>query len=226
MRAWQKSTLMMHTFLSSLQILTMGALINCVELKESAKNCAIMASLTVHPRSLAREGSRLSGGGGVSSKCLAPEFLAKLLVRCTRTFAHQLEGDRPDQGEEEPSSPSPQGKYGSITSGPRGSDSTSLEVASKAQSMTPTAAQEGEGEELMSHTEGADLVLGGHCALLLGLLLREQERSRCGQRRRHGRGHGERVGLAVVLRLYLVLVWFMVYCSFSCFALFFFHAQN
>ena len=164
----------------------MGALINCVELKERAKNCAIMANLTAHPLSHASEGSRrggqLSGEGGLSSKCLAPEFLAKLLVRCTRKFAHQLEGDRPDQGEEEPSSPSPQAKYGSITNGSRGADSTSLEIASKEQSMTPMTAQEAEGEDLMSHAEGADLVLGGHCALLLGLLIREQEGSRCEQR--------------------------------------------
>lgn len=162
----------------------MGALINCVELKESAKNCAIMASLTAYPHSHAPEGSRrggqLSSGRGSSSKCLAPEFLAKLLVRCTRNFAHQLEGDRPDHGEEEPSSPSPQAKYGGITNGPRGADPTSPETASNAQNMVPAVAQEAEGEELMSHTEGADLVLGGHCALLLGLLIREQQGSRYG----------------------------------------------
>lgn len=164
----------------------MGALINCVELKESAKNCATVASLTTYPRSGPHErstagGKQLSGGKGLSSKCLAPEFLAKLLVRCTRSFAQQLESNRPDQGEEEPSSPSPPKQYGSITNGPSSADSTSLEVASKAQSITPTPAQEAEGEggELMSHKEGADLVLGGHCALLLGLLIREQEGSRC-----------------------------------------------
>ena len=186
----------------------MGALINCVELKESANNCAIMASLTTYPRYDVPEGSRrdgqLSGVRGVSSKCLAPEFLAKLLVRCTINFAHQLEGDRPDHGEEEPSSPSPQAKYGDIADGPRGAGPTSPETASNAQSMTPTAAQEAEGEELMSHTEGAELVLGGHCALLLGLLIREQQDSRFRQKAK--RRGGGMVGPSVVLRVILLVV--------------------
>ncbi|CAM9254807.1 unnamed protein product, partial [Sphacelaria rigidula] len=38
--------------------------------------------------------------------------------------------------------------------------------------------EEEEAEELMSAAEGAELVLGGHCALLLGLLVREDEKSR------------------------------------------------
>lgn len=185
----------------------MSALINCVELKESADNCAAMASLAVHPPTTARAvdetmfgGNRreqkelLFGGvGGLSSsRCLAPEFLAMLLIRCTRSFAHQLEGDRTDEdGEEGAASPAPArvqqpGRrimdHGDSRNG--AGSSTALAVAPTAEraiSPAPVTPQGGDnGEQLMSHAEGTDLVLGGHCALLLGLLVREQEANRCG----------------------------------------------
>lgn len=189
----------------------MSALINCVELKESADNCTAMASLAVHPPGARVAGERMVGdnrakqqqllsdmSGLSSSRCMAPEFLAKLLIRCTRSFAHQLEGDRPgEDGEEEPASPAParsqQPGRGTVDHSSRdgAGSSTTLAVAPIGEPMTSAAStipQEGEnGEQLMSHTEGTDLVLGGHCALLLGLLVREQESNRCGK----GRGGPE-----------------------------------
>lgn len=181
----------------------MSALINCVELKESADNCTAMARLAVHPpgarvaddrRKQQQEQQQLPTVGGLaSSRCLAPEFLAKLLVRCTRSFAHQLGGDRPgEDGEEELVSAAPakaqqagRGIKGRSSSDGGGS-STALAVPATGERMASAASaipQEGDsGEQLMSHSEGTDLVLGGHCALLLGLLVRDQESNRCGKR--------------------------------------------
>lgn len=181
----------------------MSALINCVELKESAHNCVAMASLAVNPPSA--EGERTSGagrhqqqsrsfaGGLISSRCLAPEFLAKLLIRSTRSFAHQLEAGR--QGEEDedgPASPAScrapeHARRGKTTdrSSKEGADSSGPLAAPPSAEATASAAL-GEpqgadgGEQLMSHAEGTDLVLGGHCALLLGLLVRGHESNRCG----------------------------------------------
>lgn len=186
----------------------MSALINCVELKESAGNCAAVASLAVRPPTTARAVDKKMFGGhrrkreeqgsGVvgelsSSRCLAPEFLAKLLIRCTRSFAHQLEDDPPDgDGGKEPASPTPartkqqSGRDTMAHSSSRDDScsSTALAVAPTAASAispAPVIPQEGDnGEQLMSHAEGVDLVLGGHCALLLGLLVREHEANRCG----------------------------------------------
>lgn len=185
----------------------MSALINCVELKESADNCAAMASLAVHPPATARAvDERMFGGdrrkqteplpgvvGDLSlPRCPAPEFLARLLIRCTRSFAHQLEADRPDgDGEEEPASSAPArmqepGRRTTDHSGSRDGASSSKALAAAptavpAISPAPVTPQGGDsGEQLMSHAEGTDLVLGGHCALLLGLLVREQEANRCG----------------------------------------------
>eukprot|EP00903_Cladosiphon_okamuranus_P007872 g7609.t1 len=189
------------------QILAMSALINCVELKESADNCAAIARLAVHPLATARAvADRMFGGnrqkseklqpgvvGNLSSlpRCLAPEFLARLLIRCTRSFAHQLEADRPNAvGEDRPASPVParmQQPAGHRTTDHSGSgegvgSSTASSVAltaAPAMSPAPVTPQGGDGgEQLMSHAEGTDLVLGGHCALLLGLLIREQEANR------------------------------------------------
>lgn len=180
----------------------MSALINCMELKESANNCTAMASLAVHPPHARVAGERtkqeqpLSAVGGLSSsRCLAPEFLAKLLVRCTRSFVHQLEADRPgEDGEEGPASAAPvkvQQPGRGITdhkSRDDGCASMALVVPPTVEPLTPAASaipQEGDsGEQLMSHSEGTDLVLGGHCALLLGLLIREQESNRCGKGRK------------------------------------------
>lgn len=192
------------------QILAMSALINCVELKESADNCAAIARLAVQSPATARAvDDRMFGGnrrkrekekllpgvvGSLSSstRCLAPEFLARLLIRCTRSFAHQLEADRPDgDGEEGPASPAParmQQHAGRRTTDHSGSKDGA--GSSTASSVAPTAAPavspapatprgEDGGEQLMSHAEGTDLVLGGHCALLLGLLVREEEANRC-----------------------------------------------
>lgn len=185
----------------------MSALINCVELKESADNCAAMASLAVRPPATARAADQRMFGGhrrkqkelllGVvgdlsSSRCLAPEFLARLLIRCTRSFAHQLEAGRSDEDDEEgPASPAPArmqqpGHRTTDHHDPRdgAGASTGLSVApteAPAISPAPVMPQGGDsGEQLMSHAEGTDLVLGGHCALLLGLLIREQEANRCG----------------------------------------------
>lgn len=194
----------------------MSALINCVELKESADNCAAMASLAVHPPPTARSvDERVFGGhrgkpkellpgvvGDLSShRCLAPEFLARLLIRCTRSFAHQLEADRPDgDGEEGLASPTPArmqqpGRRTTDRSDSRdgAGSSTALAAAPTAApaiSPAPVTGQGGDnGEQLMSHAEGTDLVLGGHCALLLGLLVREQEENRCGS----GRGRSSKM---------------------------------
>lgn len=159
----------------------MGALINCVELKESAHNCAAMASLVVRPP--ATPSMRVGAGGQLSAselppKCFAPEFLARLLVHCTRSFARQLEVGRPDEEEHDSASSPPKGREGD------GKDANSTEpaVAPPARPVKTAANPAGEEEEEddeMSHAEGADLVLGGHCALLLGLLVREDETNRC-----------------------------------------------
>lgn len=180
----------------------MSALINCVELKESADNCTAMARLAVHPPGARVPGERRkqqqqqqlpTAGGLSSSRCLAPEFLAKLLVCCTRSFAHQLGGDRPgEDGEEELVSAAPaeaQQPGRGITdrnSSDGDGSSTALAVTATGErtaSTTSAIQQEGDsGEQLMSHSEGTDLVLGGHCALLLGLLVRDQDSNRCGKR--------------------------------------------
>lgn len=210
----------------------MSALINCVELKESADNCAAMASLAVHPPTTSRAvDERMFGGhrrkreellSGVvgdlfSSRCLAPEFLAKLLIRCTRSFAHQLEVDRPDgDGEEGPASPAPcrmqqPGRRTMDHSNSRdgAGSSTALAVAPTSKpaiSPAPVTPQGGDtGEQLMSHAEGTDLVLGGHCALLLGLLVREQEANRCGKGR-GGSAQTEMLQIQIGKHLVLLLL--------------------
>lgn len=193
------------------QVLTMSALINCVELKESADNCAAMADIAVRLPPARAAGEGMFGGdrrkqqqpglgGGISTpRCLAPEFLAELLVRCTRSFAHQLKTDRSDGDGEEggvAASPAParvqqpgRGTTGyKPARGGAADSSTALTTApgvEPAAPATPATPQAGDNaEQSMSHAEGTDLVLGGHCALLLGLLVRGQERNRCGQRRR------------------------------------------
>lgn len=187
----------------------MSALINCVELKESAHNCAAMASLAVNPPAAAAAGraaggERTTGGrqqlqesrpcGLFSRRCLAPEFLAKLLIRSTRSFAHQLGAGGLDEDDEDgPASPAPSGtrehRGGGEAAGRRstegagpsaasGTPSAAETMASAASAATPQEADG--GEQLMSHAEGTDLVLGGHCALLLGLLVRAHESNRYG----------------------------------------------
>lgn len=191
------------------QVLIMSALINCVELKESANNCAAMASLAVRMPPSQAMGQGMFGGekrkqqqqpglgdGFSPSRCLAPQFLAKLLIRCTKSFAHQLETERPDgDGEAGAASPAPARapQPGRGTTGYKASkDGAAASPAPAAApgvepvaSATPSTPQLGDAaEQSMSHSEGSDLVLGGHCALLLGLLVRDQERNRCRQRRR------------------------------------------
>ena len=189
----------------------MSALINCVELKESADNCAAMADIAVRLPPARAAGEGMFGGdrrkqqqpglgGGISTpRCLAPEFLAKLLVRCTRSFAHQLKTDRSDGDGEEggvAASPAParvqqpgRGTTGYKPARGGAADSSTAQTTAPgvepAAPATPATPQAGDNaEQSMSHAEGTDLVLGGHCALLLGLLVRGQERNRCGQRRR------------------------------------------
>lgn len=180
-----------------MQVLSLGALINCVELKESANNCAAMASLVVRP--LAAVGSRAGNDIGkstsLSSQCFAPEFLAKLLVECTRSFAKHLEADAGEEGDGENQLACPaNARTGGDCADRQGAEyarSSALTLVTPATreeggaAMAPATAPsggpgEGEaGEELMSPAEGAKLVLGGHCALLLGLLVREHETNRC-----------------------------------------------
>lgn len=198
----------------------MGALINCVELQESADNCAAMGTLAISPPTepLAEPGrgrGRDLGRGQVrgpprTRAFLAPEFLGRLLVFCTRSFARHLEINRASDEDEAESSDSPsvpskdrndrnkdwistrdedhmRGKNGSTAqlaaplvcpSAPavnvRGNCGGKMEQHQHHQR------QEEDDDEEMSHAEGADLVLGGHCALLLGLLIRGQEEIRCG----------------------------------------------
>lgn len=157
----------------------MGALINCVELKESADNCFAIASIVVRSYAYADErvgDKRHLLDMGVSSKCSAPEYLARLLIHCTKDFTHQLEVDRPYQEEGESISLTPKAQPDFTRNGQRDADSTVLTGTPAAQ--TPQTPQDFDGEELMSHAEGADLVLGGHCALLLGLLVREEKSNR------------------------------------------------
>ncbi|CAM9230343.1 unnamed protein product, partial [Hapterophycus canaliculatus] len=185
------------------QVLAMSALINCVELKESAQNCVAMATLKANPPAAARadgertggdrqrQESRSAAGDVSSSRCLAPEFLAKLLIRSTRSFAHQFEAGRlGEEDEDGPAPPAPSGalehRGGGEGTGRRskeGADpsaalaaSPAAEPMASAASATPQGADS--GEQLMSHAEGTDLVLGGHCALLLGLLVRGHESNR------------------------------------------------
>ncbi|CAM9407369.1 unnamed protein product [Scytosiphon promiscuus] len=157
------------------QVLTMSALINCVELKESARNCVAMASLAQHGESRIRAERSL-----LSSRCLAPEFLAKLLIRSTRSFAHQLEGGRSGEDDEDGlASPAASGRE-HRREGADSSEALDASLAAETVESAASAAVHGadSGEQLMSHAEGTDLVLGGHCALLLGLLVRGHESNR------------------------------------------------
>ncbi|CBJ25556.1 expressed unknown protein [Ectocarpus siliculosus] len=173
------------------QVLAMSALINCVELKESADNCAAMASLAVHPPDAWAAGGKAFAGdskkqwrplpGVGDGRCLAPEFLAKLLTLYTRNFAHQLEVDRPGENDddERPVSRPPSGTAqhgGGVMAG--GSSAAAPATHSIPSPVAVTPQKGDNGEQSMSHAEGTDLVLGGHCALLLGLLVRDQERNR------------------------------------------------
>lgn len=186
----------------------MGALINCVELQESADNCTAMGTLAVSPPTEPRaepgrgRGHDL-GRGQVwdpshTRAFLAPEFLGRLLVSCTRSFARHLETNRASDDHEEETSDSP-----SVPSKDRdgrnkdwvdnrnhdnvkgNNDSTATLACPSAPAvggggMERNHQRQEEDDEEMSHAEGADLVLGGHCALLLGLLIRGQEEIRCG----------------------------------------------
>ncbi|CAM9298700.1 unnamed protein product [Ectocarpus sp. 13 AM-2016] len=173
------------------QVLAMSALINCVELKESADNCAAMASLAVHPPDAWAAGGKASAGDSKKQwrplpdagdcRCLAPEFLAKLLTLYTRNFAHQLEAGRPGENDDDERlvSRPPSGtakNWGGVMAG---GSSAAAPAAHSIPSPIAVTPQKGDnGEQSMSHAEGTDLVLGGHCALLLGLLVRDQERNR------------------------------------------------
>ena len=190
------------TLPSRCQILSMGALINCVELQESAENCAVMGTLVVSPPPTGPS-AELSRGRlrGHRRTCLAPEFLGRLLVFCTRSFSRHLEISRPiddtcDEDEEETSTspskrPNDRVKGGNAPhrQNREDADSPAQAVAPPTHPATPTVSlrtkkqqqqEDEEEEEEMSHSEGAELVLGGHCALLLGLLIRDQEEIRCG----------------------------------------------
>lgn len=193
----------------------MGALINCVELQESADNCAAMGTLAVSPPTKPRAEpgrgrGRDLGRGQVwrphrTRAFLAPEFLGRLLVSCTRSFARHLETNRASDDHEEETSNSPSvpskdrydGNEDWINN--RDHDHMKGKGDSTAPLVCPSAPAVGvkgngggkmeqhrhyqrqeEDDEEMSHAEGADLVLGGHCALLLGLLIRGQEEIRCG----------------------------------------------
>ncbi|CAN0221885.1 unnamed protein product [Ectocarpus sp. 8 AP-2014] len=174
------------------QVLAMSALINCVELKESADNCAAMASLAVRPPDAWATGRKAFAGdsrkhrrrplpGVGDCRCLAPEFLAKLLTLYTRNFAHQLEAGRPGENDddERPVSRPPSGTAqhgGGVIAG--GSSAAAPATHSIPSPVAVTPQKGDNGEQSMSHAEGTDLVLGGHCALLLGLLVRDQERNR------------------------------------------------
>lgn len=177
----------------------MSALINCVELKESVDNCAAMASLAVHPPDAWAAGGKAFAGdskkqwqplpGVGDCRCLAPEFLAKLLTLYTRNFAHQLEAGRPGENDddERPVSRPPSGTAqhgGGVMAGGSSAAAPATHSIPSPVAMTP---QKGDnGEQSMSHAEGTDLVLGGHCALLLGLLVRDQQRNRCGRKGTRG----------------------------------------
>ncbi|CAM9416844.1 unnamed protein product [Ectocarpus sp. 4 AP-2014] len=173
------------------QVLAMSALINCVELKESADNCAAMASLAVHPPDAWAAGGKAFAGDSKKQwrplpdvgdcRCLAPEFLAKLLTLYTRNFAHQLEAGRPGENDDNerpvPRPPSGTAQHGGgVMAG--GSSAAALATHSIPSPVAVTPQKGDNGEQSMSHAEGTDLVLGGHCALLLGLLVRDQERNR------------------------------------------------
>lgn len=192
----------------------MSALINCVELKESADNCAAIASLAVHPPAAWAAGGKAVAGNsrehrwplpGVGDcRCLAPEFLAKLLTRYTRNFAHQLEADRPGENDDDegpaPRPPSGAAQHeGGVMAG--GSSAAAPATHSSPSAVAATPQKGDNGEQSLSHAEGTYLVLGGHCALLLGLLVRDQERNRCGREGPRGRdglleGHSAGVALS------------------------------
>lgn len=110
-----------------------------------------------------------------------------MLVNCTRSFALHLETDsQDDESIEDPAPPEADAGGGdALRRGIEGGgDSCTLTVTHAAGpgSATPatvmTSEGAGEGEELMTPAEGAELVLAGHCALLLGLLIREHESNR------------------------------------------------
>lgn len=169
-----------------LQILALGALINCVELKQCADNCVIMAGLSVlssFPTALATTGKTISTSK-LSTRCAALGFLASLLVTCTEGFAKHLEtGDREhgEDGEERMLIGAEAHGARSAISPPRGiTKSSALPDTPVKEFATPEVMAGVEAEETMTAAEGAQLVLGGHCALLLGLLVRDHDNNRCG----------------------------------------------
>lgn len=151
-----------------------------------------MAHLPVHPPP--SFGSRAASNFGSatslpSHQCFAPEFLAKFLVESTKGFAKHLEEDIREESDEEQEPTSVAGGA-SREIELRGEQAAASNVESSALTKASSGGgsafpavmgggrEEEEGEELMTAAEGAELVLGGHCALLLGLLVREEEKNR------------------------------------------------
>lgn len=176
------------------QILVLGALINCVELSESARNCEAMASLAVRWSAAGWrvEAAATTGPSPIkaASRCTAPKFLARLLMACTEGFAKHLEVDghehEADARDNTMSSLSPsvmppvsEGQGAEQPTGDNGSSLLAGGSGEDAGARAGLSVVGGEVEEAMSASEGAQLVLGGHCALLLGLLVREHTDNRC-----------------------------------------------
>lgn len=169
--------------------MTLGALINCVELRESVENCLLVGALRVPAWT---QTGKKTGGLTISVKasdtcCNAVEFLSRMLMKCTEGFAKHLQASNGEDEAEGEQKIMPAGEDGGSSSpgdvlreGKPGQESSPMRTTSGSQKGTPSLTTGVESEEVMTPGEGAQLVLAGHCALLLGLLVREHEPNRFG----------------------------------------------
>lgn len=170
-----------------MQVLTLGALINCVELRESVENCFLVGALRVPawtPTGKKTAGLTISVKAS-DARCNAVEFLSRMLMKCTEGFAKHLEAGNGEDEAEGEQKMVPEGVEGGPSSpgdvlrqGKPGQESSPMRTTSGSQKGTPSLTTGVESEEAMTPAEGAQLVLAGHCALLLGLLVREHEPNR------------------------------------------------
>ncbi|CAM9137836.1 unnamed protein product, partial [Discosporangium mesarthrocarpum] len=171
-----------------IQVLALGALINCVELEESAENRAAMANIMVSPATRFQKTSAgRSQCATPPASCPAPQFLAMFLMDCTHEFSDLLAPEHAVSGSGDEGQPSSLNTGGRGCGGELGGKSRNCAPSTNGAAAGTSAARAcalglglgaADEEDVLSHSEGSDLVLGGHCALLLGLLIRQEEKCR------------------------------------------------
>ncbi|CAM9618248.1 unnamed protein product [Choristocarpus tenellus] len=151
------------------QVLALGALINCIELEESAENRSAIEEATLCTG--LNKAAAGPGHGASSERYPAPELLARFMINHTRAF-YDLLGPGSTEGV--------RGRDKAADKNDKEACGVAREVAEEsAEPKAPAALECVLGDEdFLSRDEGAELVLGGHSALLLGLLIRHQKRSR------------------------------------------------